>query len=64
MITEVERRAYADRSKYMGDPDFMDLPVYELMDDDYISERMSSFSWDNATLSSDIDYGTIVLMKV
>ena len=60
LITEVERRAYADRSKYMGDPDFMDLPVYELMDDDYISERMSSFSWDNATLSSDIDYGTIV----
>ena len=60
LITEVERRAYADRSKYMGDPDFMDLPVYELMDDDYISERMISFSWDNATLSSDIDYGTIV----
>ena len=60
LITEVERRAYADRSKYMGDPDFMDLPVYELMDDDYISERMSSFSWDNASISSDIDYGTIV----
>lgn len=60
LITEVERRAYADRSKYLGDPDFMDLPVYELMDDDYINERMSSFSWDNATLSSDIDYGTIV----
>ena len=27
LMTEVERRAYADRSHFMGDPDFMNLPV-------------------------------------
>ena len=43
MITEVERRAYADRSDLMGDPDFMDLPVYELMDEEYVSERNEKF---------------------
>ena len=61
LMTEVERRAYADRSHFMGDPDFMNLPVYELMDKDYIRERMNNFSWEKATPSSEIKHGNIIL---
>jgi gamma-glutamyltranspeptidase/glutathione hydrolase len=59
LMVEAERRAYADRSFYMGDPDFNKLPVYELMDDEYVNSRMASFSWDKATLSSDVSHGEI-----
>ena len=61
LMTEVERRAYADRSHFMGDPDFMDLPVYELIDKNYVQDRMDNFSWDKATPSSEIKHGNIVL---
>ena len=59
LMVEAERRAYADRSFYMGDPDFNKLPVYELMDDEYVNSRMASFSWDKATLSSEVSHGEI-----
>ncbi len=42
-IVEVERRAYADRTDYMGDPDFVDVPVAQLLDDDYLKNRMKDF---------------------
>ena len=38
----------------MGDPDYMNLPVYELMDKEYVVDRMKNFSWDKATSSSDV----------
>jgi len=60
LLTEIERRAFADRSDLMGDPDFMDLPVYEFMDEKYIKDRMSTFSWDKATPSSEIKPGKII----
>ena len=60
LLTEIERRAFADRSDLMGDPDFMNLPVYEFMDKDYIQERMSNFSWDIATPSSVVKPGELV----
>ena len=61
LMTEVERRAYADRSHFMGDPDFMNLPVYELIDKNYVQERMENFSWEIATPSSEIKHGDIVI---
>ena len=61
LMTEVERRAYADRSHFMGDPDFMNLPVYELINKDYIKERMKNFSWEKATPSSEIKHGNIII---
>lgn len=42
-VVEVERRAYADRTDYMGDPDFVDVPVEQLLDQDYIRGRMADF---------------------
>ena len=61
LMTEVERRAYADRSHFMGDPDFMNLPVYELIDKDYIKKRMMNFSWEKATPSSEVKHGDIII---
>ncbi len=59
VITEAERRAYADRSFYLGDPDFVEIPVDTLISDSYLLDRMSDFSFDKATLSSAINCGVI-----
>ncbi|MDC6466291.1 gamma-glutamyltransferase [Flavobacteriaceae bacterium] len=61
LMVELERRAYADRSHFMGDPDFMNLPVYELIDKNYVNERMKNFSWDKATSSSEVKHGNIII---
>lgn len=59
LLVEAERRAYADRNHYLGDPDFVKIPVNELMDDVYLKSRMSTFSFEEATKSCDIAQGTI-----
>jgi gamma-glutamyltranspeptidase / glutathione hydrolase len=59
VITEAERRAYADRNYFLGDPDFVKLPVKELSDDTYLKNRMSDFSFEKASKSSEIGHGKI-----
>ncbi|MEN9981888.1 MAG: hypothetical protein RL542_1675 [Bacteroidota bacterium] len=59
VMVEAERRAYADRSFYLGDPDFVRIPLKELMDTNYLKERMSTFNVDKATLSFDIKEGKV-----
>lgn len=60
ILTEAERRAYADRSFYLGDPDFVDIPVDSLLSDDYLQGRMSTFSFEPATPSKEIEHGKII----
>lgn len=60
LIVEAERRVYADRSKYLGDPDFYKVPVDSLLRPQYIQSRMQNFNWDAATPSSAIKPGTFV----
>lgn len=60
VITEAERRAYADRSYFLGDPDFVEIPVKTLMSDVYLNDRMKDFSFEKATPSDSISYGKIV----
>ncbi|MEB0279335.1 MULTISPECIES: gamma-glutamyltransferase [unclassified Mucilaginibacter] len=60
LITEAERRVYADRSKYLGDPDFYKVPVDSLLKPKYIDSRMRNFNWDAATPSTTIQPGTFV----
>src|SRR3569833_1173927 len=57
LIVEAERRVYADRSKYLGDPGFYKVPVDSLLNPGYIDARMKTFSWDAATPSSSIQPG-------
>ena len=59
VIVEAERRAYADRSHYLGDPDFVKIPIKALLADNYLQQRMSSFSFEKATLSSEIKEGKV-----
>ncbi|MBG6111643.1 gamma-glutamyltranspeptidase/glutathione hydrolase [Flavobacterium sp. CG_9.10] len=59
VITEAERRAYADRNYFLGDPDFVKLPMNELVDPSYLEKRMKDFSFDKASKSSDIANGEI-----
>ena len=43
LMVEAERRAYADRAIFMGDADFVKVPVKKLTSDAYINERMADF---------------------
>lgn len=54
LLAEVERRAYADRNEYLGDPDFVNIPYKNLFDSVYLSNRMNDFSWDKATVSDSV----------
>jgi gamma-glutamyltranspeptidase/glutathione hydrolase len=60
LIVEAERRVYADRSKYLGDPDFYKVPVDSLLNPAYSDLRMKNFNWNAATPSSAIAPGTFV----
>lgn len=60
VITEAERRVYADRSKYLGDPDFFKVPVDSLLNPAYLGARMKSFDWNAATPSTSIQPGSFV----
>ncbi len=43
LMTEVERRAYADRAEYMGDADFYNVPVKTLVNAAYLKNRMNDY---------------------
>jgi gamma-glutamyltranspeptidase/glutathione hydrolase len=60
IMVEAERRSYADRSLYLGDPDFVNIPQDSLLDKSYLAKRMESFTFNQATKSSDISPGSIV----
>ncbi|MEC7799114.1 MAG: gamma-glutamyltransferase [Candidatus Neomarinimicrobiota bacterium] len=57
ILTEIERRAYADRAEHLADADFWDVPEGMLLSKDYAKERVSSIDLSKATLSSDISHG-------
>lgn len=57
LMIETERRAYADRAAYLGDPDFIDAPTKELTDSAYLISRMESFTPGKASSSQDIQAG-------
>ena len=59
LMAETERRAFADRAEYLGDPDFVKVPVKALTNEKYIEARMKDFNPLQATKSSDIKAGTV-----
>ena len=63
VITEAERRAYADRSFYLGDPDFVNIPQDQLISDSYASNRMKDFSFESATPSTNIKHGDVQVIE-
>ncbi|RLD28001.1 MAG: gamma-glutamyltransferase [Bacteroidetes bacterium] len=63
VIVEAERRAYADRSYYLGDPDFVTIPGETLISNEYLEDRMASFSFEKATLSAEISHGNVQVVE-
>ena len=59
LITEVERRAYADRSKHIGDPGYWDVPISTITSKEYASKRIESISMDIASLSNNVSAGNL-----
>lgn len=57
LMTEAERRVYADRAQHLGDSDFYKVPVSGLTDSQYIAGRMSDFDPDRAGVSQKIGAG-------
>ena len=46
LVAEMEKRVFADRAEYLGDPAFVDVPVARLMDDAYIASRAAEVNRD------------------
>ena len=63
LLVEAERRAYADRSYYLGDPDFNEIPYKEITSNEYLSSRMKDFSFSTPTLSKDLNPGDINIIE-
>ena len=63
VITEAERRAYADRSYFLGDPDFVSIPIDTLISKSYSKNRMQSFSFDKPTASKDVSHGSVEIVE-
>jgi gamma-glutamyltranspeptidase/glutathione hydrolase len=63
VLVEAERRAYADRNYYLGDPDFVKIPKKQLLDANYLKHRMGTFSFEKATLSSEINHGNTIVSE-
>jgi gamma-glutamyltranspeptidase/glutathione hydrolase len=57
MMTEAEKRVYADRATWLGDPDFTNVPAQQLTSKKYTSQRMYNVDTINIIPSKDIAAG-------
>ena len=61
LLVEAEKLSFADRSKYLGDPDFNYIPTKELLNKDYLKSRFKSFSFNNVQSSKSINPGELFI---
>lgn len=54
LLSEMMRRAYHDRALHLGDPDFTDIPVTDLLDSEYLAELAAGIDTGAATPSSEL----------
>lgn len=59
LLTEVFKRAYADRNHFLGDPDFVSIPEDSITANPYLARRMKSFNLEQATPSEAIGHGEL-----
>jgi gamma-glutamyltranspeptidase/glutathione hydrolase len=62
LFAEVMKRAFRDRAEYLGDPDFVKVPVEQLLAPAYLRHRMADFSPDRATPAVEVKPGLIGLV--
>jgi gamma-glutamyltranspeptidase/glutathione hydrolase len=63
LMAEAERRIYADRATHLGDPDYYKVPVKELLNAQYLSERTNTINIDRATPSQEIKAGSFAYQE-
>ncbi|MDH5608560.1 MAG: gamma-glutamyltransferase [Cyclobacteriaceae bacterium] len=63
LMTELERRVYADRATYLGDPDYYEVPVAMLLDPEYNKKRYSDINQKRKTSSEDIKEGKVEIIE-
>jgi len=59
VMTEVMRRAFADRAEFMGDPDFANVPTAALIDKSYAEKRRSTIDLKQASTSQAVGHGEV-----
>jgi gamma-glutamyltranspeptidase/glutathione hydrolase len=59
LMSELERRVYADRATYLGDPDFAKVPIKQLLKPSYNQRRFADISFDAASPSVQVSAGEI-----
>jgi len=59
LTVEAQRRAFADRTYYLGDPDFVDMPLKTLLSKSYLRKRFLDFDSLKATPSEKVKQGEI-----
>ncbi len=57
LLTEIERRAYADRAEHLGDPDFWEVPLDLLRSKEYARLRSTEINLTEATPFGDVSFG-------
>lgn len=63
LLTEALRRSFADRAYFLGDPDFWEVPLEELISEPYNEKRMRTYNPKRATSSSEIAHGEIRILE-
>ena len=63
LVVEAEKRAYSDRAEYMGDTDFVEVPIQTLISDEYAKKRISNYNPESIIPSSDIKPGLTELIN-
>ena len=58
-VSEAERRAYADRAYFLGDMDYVPVPISELINKEYANKRFSEIDISRASKSEDVMHGDI-----
>ncbi|MCY1633661.1 gamma-glutamyltransferase [Marinifilum sp. D737] len=63
LMVELERRVYADRATWLGDPDYCCVPMEKLLSDEYLTNRYSNISLNNKSNSQDIKAGNVEVIE-
>jgi len=57
LVAEIEKRVFADRAQYLGDPDFFKVPVAQLIADDYLAKRAAEVDPDKPSETKSVQPG-------
>jgi gamma-glutamyltranspeptidase / glutathione hydrolase len=57
LLAEIEKRVFADRAEYLGDPDFVDVPMAKLLDPDYLASRAASINPNKISAAQEVAAG-------